>query len=160
MMPEPGNALPEISLEAAAGGQVTPARHHAEHPGRRLVLFFYPRDNTPGCTAEAQDFSALQERFAAADTDLLGISKDSPRKHRNFIAKHGLTVPLATDAEEDGLSDALGLWSEKQMYGRTYMGMVRTTILLDEAGRILRVWPKVRVKGHAQEVLDAVEALR
>lgn len=159
MMPETGKPLPDIGLETSAGGQVIPARHHAEHPGRRLVLFFYPRDNTPGCTAEAQDLSALQERFAAADTDLLGISKDSPRKHRNFIAKHGLTVPLATDAEEGGLSDALGLWTEKQMYGKSYMGMVRTTILLDAAGTILRVWPKVRVEGHAQEVLAAVEAL-
>ncbi|WP_170003600.1 peroxiredoxin [Pseudopontixanthobacter vadosimaris] len=157
MMPEPGNPLPDIGLETAEGGQVTPARHHAEHPGRRLVLFFYPRDNTPGCTAEAQDFSALHDRFAAAGTDLLGISKDTPRKHRNFIARHGLTVPLATDAQEGGLSDALGLWREKQMYGKTYMGMVRTTILLDGAGNVLRIWPKVRVKGHAQEVLATVE---
>lgn len=90
---------------------------------------------------------------------MLGISKDPPAKHAKFIAKHGLTVALATDAEDGGLSDALGIWAEKSMYGKTYMGMVRTTLLVDPAGRIAQVWPKVKVKGHAAEVLEAAKAL-
>ena len=101
------------------------------------------------------DFTALKSEFDKANTTLLGVSKDSAKKHQNFIAKHDLTVDLATDAQDGGLSDALGVWTEKQMYGKTFMGMVRTTYLLDEEGRILRVWPKVKVKGHAEEVLAA-----
>ena len=123
------------------------------------MLFFYPKDNTPGCTSEAKDFSALKGEFEQAGCKLLGISKDSPQKHRNFIAKHDLTVPLATDRDEDGLSDALGVWTEKKMYGRTFMGMVRTTILLAPDGTVARVWPKVKVKGHAEEVLEAARNL-
>ena len=105
------------------------------------------------------DFSALADDFAAAGTALLGISKDPPKKHQRFIEKHGLTVPLATDAAEGGLSDALGIWAEKVNYGRTYMGMVRTTVLVGSDGRVARVWDKVKVKGHAEEVLAAARAL-
>ena len=147
----PGDTLPDIALEAIDGSEVRPS----DFKGRKLVLFFYPKDNTPGCTTEAKDFSALRPDFDAAGVALLGVSKDSAQKHRNFIAKHDLTVDLATDAQDGGLSDALGVWTEKQMYGKTFMGMVRTTYLLDEEGRILRVWPKVKVKGHAEEVLAA-----
>ena len=147
----PGDTLPDIALETIDGGAVKPS----DFKGRKLVLFFYPKDNTPGCTTEAKDFSALRPDFDAAGVALLGVSKDSAQKHRNFIAKHDLTVDLATDAQDGGLSDALGVWTEKQMYGKTFMGMVRTTYLLDEEGRILRVWPKVKVKGHAEEVLAA-----
>ena len=147
----PGDTLPDIALETIDGSEVKPS----DFEGRKLVLFFYPKDNTPGCTTEAKDFSALRPDFDAAGVALLGVSKDSAQKHRNFIAKHDLTVDLATDAQEGGLSDALGVWTEKQMYGKTFMGMVRTTYLLDEEGRILRVWPKVKVKGHAEEVLAA-----
>ncbi len=153
-LPEPGATLPDIAMETPDGGTVKPS----DYRGRKLVLFFYPKDNTPGCTTEAKEFSALKAEFEAAGAALLGISKDSPQKHRNFIAKHDLTVALATDAEEGGLSDALGIWGEKQMYGKTYMGMVRTTVLLDETGAVLRVWPKVKVKGHADDVLAAVRA--
>ena len=127
--------------------------------GKKLVLFFYPKDDTPGCTTENKDFSALAPRFAAANTVVMGISKDSPQKHQRFIDKYGLASPLATDAAEGGLSDALGIWTEKSMYGRTYMGMERTTILIDSYGRIARIWPKVKVKGHAAEVLAAADAL-
>jgi len=147
----PGHTLPDIALETIDGSEVKPS----DFKGRKLVLFFYPKDNTPGCTTEAKDFSALRPDFDAAGVALLGVSKDSAQKHRNFIAKHDLTVDLATDAQDGGLSDALGVWTEKQMYGKTFMGMVRTTYLLDEEGRILRVWPKVKVKGHAEEVLAA-----
>jgi len=146
-----GQPFPDFSLETPDGGTVT----KADLAGRKAVIFFYPKDNTPGCTTEAIDFTALKPEFEKADVALLGISKDSPQKHRNFIAKHDLTVDLATDAQDDGLSDRLGIWTEKKNYGRTYMGMVRTTYLLDEDGTILRVWPKVRVKGHAAEVLEA-----
>jgi peroxiredoxin Q/BCP len=122
-------------------------------------VFFYPKDDTPGCTLENQDFSALAPEFAKAGVALLGVSKDPPKKHGKFIAKYGLAAPLASDAEEAGLSDALGIWTEKSMYGRTYMGMLRTTYLVGADGKIARVWEKVKVKGHAAEVLDAAKAL-
>jgi peroxiredoxin Q/BCP len=150
-----GDAMPDIAMETPDGGQVSAA----DYKGRKLVLFFYPKDNTPGCTSEAKDFSALKAEFEKAGAAILGVSKDSPKKHQNFIAKHDLTVDLATDAEEGGLSDALGIWAEKKMYGKTYMGMVRTTYLVDESGAIARVWDKVKVKGHAEEVLAAAQAL-
>ncbi len=153
--PAAGDAMPDIAMETPDGGTVNPS----DFKGRKLVLFFYPKDNTPGCTTEAKDFSALKSEFDAAGVDLLGVSKDSAKKHQNFIAKHGLTTPLATDAEEGGLSDALGIWTEKQMYGKTYMGMVRTTYLVDAEGKIAQVWNKVKVKGHAEEVLAAAKAL-
>ena len=150
-----GDAIPDIALETPEGGSVKPS----DFAGQKLVLFFYPKDNTPGCTSEAKDFSALKEDFAAAGTAILGISKDSPKKHLNFIARHDLAVALATDAETGGLSDALGIWTQKQMYGKIYLGMVRTTILVDAAGKIAQVWNKVKVKGHAAEVLEAARAL-
>lgn len=153
--PGVGDPLPDIALETLDGGSVRPA----DFVGRKLVLFFYPKDDTPGCTTENKDFSALADEFAKAGTDLLGVSKDPPAKHGKFIAKHGLTAPLASDAAEGGLSDALGIWTEKQNYGRTYVGMVRTTYLVDAEGRIARVWDKVKVKGHAEDVLAAAKAL-
>lgn len=153
--PTTGDLLPDLAMETPDGGSVTPS----DFRGRKLVLFFYPKDDTPGCTSEAKDFSALKSAFDEAGVAVLGISKDPPAKHRKFIDKHGLTVPLATDAEAGGLSDALGVWAEKSMYGRTYMGMVRTTVLVDAEGRIARVWDKVKVKGHAEEVLAAAQAL-
>jgi peroxiredoxin Q/BCP len=149
-----GDAFPDFSMETPDVGTVT----KADLAGRKAVVFFYPKDNTPGCTTEAKDFSALKGEFEKAGVRLLGVSKDSAKKHRNFTAKHDLTVDLATDAQEGGLSDALGVWGEKQNYGRTYMGMIRSTYLLDGAGRILRIWPKVRVKGHAQEVLEVARS--
>ena len=153
--PGVGDALPDIAMETPAGGTVRPS----DFAGRKLVVFFYPKDDTPGCTTENKDFSALADDFAKAGVALLGVSKDTPAKHGKFIAKHGLTVPLASDAAEGGLSDALGIWTEKQNYGRTYMGMVRTTYLVGPDGRIARVWDKVKVKGHAEDVLAAAKAL-
>jgi len=153
--PAAGDPLPDIEMGTPDGGTVKPS----DFKGKKLVIFFYPKDNTPGCTTEAKDFTALKGEFDAAGTELLGVSKDSAKKHQNFIAKHELTTPLATDAEEGGLSDALGIWTEKQMYGKTYMGMVRSTYLINADGTIAQVWPKVKVKGHAEEVLAAAKAL-
>lgn len=150
-----GASLPDVALTLPDGSPVKPS----DYAGRKLVLFFYPKDDTPGCTTENLDFTALSGAFEQAGTALLGISKDSAERHRKFAAKHNLTVPLATDAAEGGLSDALGIWTEKVNYGRTYMGMVRTTVLVDAAGKIARVWSKVKVKGHAAEVLEAAKAL-
>ncbi|KWV92321.1 peroxiredoxin [Erythrobacter sp. YT30] len=153
--PGVGDAMPDIAMGTPDGGEVKPS----EFEGKKLVIFFYPKDNTPGCTTEAKDFTALKPDFDAAGVELLGVSKDSAKKHQNFIAKHDLTTPLATDSEEDGLSDALGVWAEKQMYGKTYMGMVRSTYLVGSDGKIAQIWPKVKVKGHAEEVLAAAKAL-
>ena len=150
-----GDTLPDFELATPDGGMV----RAADLRGKPLVLFFYPKDDTPGCTTENKDFSALADQFAAASVALLGVSKDTPAKHAKFIAKHALTAPLASDAEAGGLSDALGIWTEKSMYGRTYMGMERTTYLVDGAGRIVRVWNKVKVMGHADEVLATAKAL-
>ena len=149
-----GDTMPDIALETPDGGSVRPS----DFRGRKLVLFFYPKDDTPGCTVENKDFSALLQEFEATGTAVLGVSKDPPAKHAKFAAKHGLSVPLATDADS-GLSDALGVWGEKSLYGRLFMGMHRTTYLVDAEGRIARVWRKVKVKGHAAEVLEAARAL-
>ncbi len=151
----PGDSLPDIALTRPDGTSVRPA----DYAGQKLVLFFYPKDDTPGCTTENLDFSALSTEFAKAGTALLGISKDPPKKHEKFIAKHGLTAPLASDPEEGGLSDALGFWTEKSMYGRSYMGMVRSTVLVGADGKVAQVWSPVKVKGHAAEVLEAAKGL-
>jgi peroxiredoxin Q/BCP len=153
--PGVGDILPDIAVQTPDGGSVKPS----DFLGRKLVVFFYPKDDTPGCTTENKDFSALAAEFEKAGVALLGISKDSPKRHQTFIEKYGLTAPLATDAETGGLSDALGIWTEKQNYGRTYMGMVRTTYLIAADGRIARVWDKVKVNGHAEEVLAAAKTL-
>lgn len=149
--PDVGDTMPDIALETPDGGSVKPP----DFRGRQLVLFFYPKDDTPGCTSENKDFSILAGEFEKAGVALLGVSKDPPKKHQKFVAKHGLAAPLASDAETNGLADALGIWTEKSMYGRTYMGMERTTFLVDREGRIVQVWRKVKVKGHAEAVLAA-----
>lgn len=153
--PAVGDMIPDIAMTTPDGGSVKPS----DFRGKKLVVFFYPKDDTPGCTTENKDFSAMKAAFDAAGVALLGVSKDTPAKHQKFIAKHGLTAPLASDPEEGGLSDALGVWAEKQMYGKTYMGMVRSTYLVDAEGRIAQVWDKVKVKGHAEDVLAAAKAL-
>jgi peroxiredoxin Q/BCP len=150
-----GDPIPDIPLEAPDGGTVRPS----DFSGRKWVLFVYPKDDTPGCTTENKDFSALADAFADAGTALLGVSKDPPNKHAKFAAKYDLIAPLASDAETGGLADALGIWVEKSMYGRTYMGMERTTYLVASDGKIARVWRKVKVKGHAEEVLETARAL-
>ena len=154
MTADVGDPIPDTALTTPDGGSVRPS----DFRGRKLVLFFYPKDDTPGCTVENKDFSALAPEFEAAGAALLGVSKDSPAKHAKFTAKHGLTAPLATDVD-GGLSDALGVWGQKSLYGRLFMGMHRTTYLVDAEGRIARVWRKVKVNGHAAEVLEAAKAL-
>jgi peroxiredoxin Q/BCP len=153
--PDLGDVVPDVALEKPEGGTVKVS----DFRGKPLVLFFYPKDDTPGCTTENKDFSELSGDFAKAGVALLGVSKDLPAKHQKFIAKHALAAPLASDPVESGLADALGIWVEKNMYGRTYMGMERTTYLVDGEGRIARVWRKVKVKGHAAEVLEAAKTL-
>ena len=123
-------------------------------PGRPLVLYFYPKDDTSGCTREAQDFTELAGEFARAGVMVVGLSRDPMKKHDKFIAKYGLKVPLASD-EDGAISDAFGTWVEKSMYGRKYMGMERATYLIGADGRVLRAWRKVKVPGHAAEVLKA-----
>lgn len=153
--PGVGDPMPDIALQTPDGGTV----RVSDFRDRKLVVFFYPKDDTPGCTTENKDFSALSGEFAEAGVAVLGVSKDAPARHEKFMAKYGLTTPLASDALEAGLSDALGIWTEKQNYGRSYMGMVRTTYLVDEHGKIARVWNKVKVKDHAADVLAAAKAL-
>ena len=123
-------------------------------PGGPLVLYFYPKDDTSGCTREAQDFTALAGDFAKAGTKVVGLSRDAMKKHDKFIAKYELKVPLASD-EDGAISDAFGTWVEKSMYGRKYMGMERSTFLIGKDGRVVKAWRKVKVPGHADEVLAA-----
>lgn len=140
----PGDGATTISLSSMRGNPV--------------VLFLYPKDDTSGCTAEAIDFTRLKDAFAAIGVSLIGMSPDSPRKHDKFKSRHELTVPLASDEEKTALQ-AYGAWMEKSMYGRKYMGVDRSTFLIDKDGRIARIWRKVKVPGHAQEVLEAAKTL-
>ena len=155
MQADVGDAMPTVAMTGADGQAVT----IGDFAGQPLVVFFYPKDDTPGCTIENQDFSNLGPDFARAGVALLGVSKDPPARHAKFVAKYCLVAPLASDPETGGLSDALGIWLEKSMYGRTYMGMERTTYLVDASGKIARVWRKVKVKGHAAAVLEAAQNL-
>ncbi|CAH1662901.1 Putative peroxiredoxin bcp [Hyphomicrobiales bacterium] len=149
-----GSAAPAFDLAVGAGKQVSLASLH----GRKVVLYFYPKDDTSGCTREAIDFNALRAEFAAAETEIIGVSADDLASHVKFKTKHDLSLTLAADPEKAAI-EAYGVWGEKSMYGRTYMGIERATFLIDAAGRIARIWRKVRVPGHAEEVLAAARAL-
>jgi thioredoxin-dependent peroxiredoxin len=149
-----GDRVPDVKLENMGGKPVSPA----DFKGNKLVLYFYPKDDTSGCTREAQDFTALAEEFEKEGTWILGVSKDDAKKHRKFTDKYELKVPLATDAD-GSVCDAFGTWVEKSMYGRKYMGIDRTTFLIDRDGTIARIWRKVKVPGHAEEVLEAAREL-
>jgi peroxiredoxin Q/BCP len=148
-----GDKAPAISVTASDGSTTD-----LSAPGRPLVLYFYPKDDTSGCTREAQDFTALAGDFRTAGVPVLGVSRDPMRKHEKFIAKYDLAVPLVSD-EDGAISDAFGTWVQKSMYGRKYMGMERATFLIGSDGRIVREWRKVKVPNHAQEVLDAARNL-
>ena len=126
-------------------------------PGQSLVLYFYPKDDTSGCTREAQDFTAMAADFASAGAKVVGVSRDEMKKHDKFIAKYDLALPLIADTD-GAISDAFGTWVQKSMYGRKYMGMERATFLIGADGKVLREWRKVKVPGHAAEVLAAVKA--
>jgi peroxiredoxin Q/BCP len=149
-----GDKAPSFSLPGTDGREISLETLR----GRKAVLYFYPKDDTSGCTLEAQQFQSLRHDFSVADTDIIGISPDSLKSHDKFRAKYDLTFPLASD-EGKGMLEAYGVWVEKSMYGRKYMGVERTTVLIDRDGRIARVWTKVKVPGHAAEVLEAAQNL-
>jgi thioredoxin-dependent peroxiredoxin len=153
-MVEQGERVPDVRLEGADGETLSPT----DFKGNKLVLYFYPKDDTSGCTREAQDFSALAAEFEQAGSWILGVSKDSPKSHARFAEKYDLKVRLATDAD-GSVCEAFGTWVEKSMYGRKYMGIDRATFLIDRDGTIARIWRKVKVPGHAEEVLKAAQEL-
>lgn len=148
-----GDKAPQFVLPSDGDGTVS----LADLCGKKVALFFYPKDDTSGCTAEAIAFTGLQADFEAAGAVIIGMSPDSAKKHDKFKAKHELTVLLASDEDKSTL-EAYGVWVEKSMYGRKYMGVERSTFLISEDGTILRIWRKVKVPGHAEEVLEAVRA--
>ena len=152
-MIEEGGMAPAITVTASDGSSINLAA-----PGQKLVLYFYPKDDTSGCTREAQDFTALASDYSKAGVKVVGVSRDPMKSHEKFIGKYDLAVPLISD--EDGqISNAFGTWVEKSMYGRKYMGMERSTFLIGKDGKVAKAWRKVKVPGHAAEVLKAARAL-
>ena len=152
-MIEQGGKAPDMTVKASDGSTVNLAA-----PDQPLVLYFYPKDDTSGCTRQAQDFTAMADDYARAGLKVIGVSRDPMSKHEKFIGKYGLAVPLASD--EDGrISDAFGTWVQKSMYGRKYMGMERATYLIGADGRVLKAWRKVKVPNHARDVLAAAQGL-
>lgn len=149
-----GDKAPDVTLDLPDGSKTSVA----EQAGKILVLYFYPKDDTPGCTTEAQGFSALADDFARAGATVVGVSKDTPAKHQKFIDKYGLKLRLASDGD-GSVCEAYGTWIEKTLYGRNYMGIDRATFLIGKDGTIARIWRKVKVKGHAEAVLAAAQAL-
>ena len=149
-----GDVAPQFELSADDGGSVSMSRFR----GKTVVLYFYPKDDTSGCTAEAIAFDALRAKFDAAGAVVVGVSPDSAASHGKFKRKHALSLTLAAD-ESKATLEAYGVWREKSMYGRKYMGVERTTFLIDAKGRVARVWRKVKVPGHAEDVLAAAEAM-
>ena len=151
---EPGRRAPAFNLETQSGEKVA----LKDLKGKKVVLYFYPKDDTPGCTKEAIAFTEQKAKFTRAGAVIIGVSKDSAAKHKKFADKHGLKVTLGAD--EDGKAiEKYGVWVEKNMYGRKYMGIERSTFLIDEKGVIREIWRKVKVPGHAEAVLEAVKAL-
>ncbi len=150
---EVGDLTPDFDLPRDGGGSL----RLSQLRGKPVVLYFYPADDTPGCTAEAIDFSRLKPDFEKAGATVIGLSPDSTRKHDKFKAKHALAVDLVAD-EQRQVIESYGLWVEKKLYGRAYMGVERATFLIGSDGRIARIWRKVKVKGHAEAVIEAVQA--
>jgi peroxiredoxin Q/BCP len=149
-----GAMAPDFSLPRNGGGTVS----LSDYAGKPVVLYFYPKDDTSGCTTEAIDFSGLTAEFAKLGATVIGVSPDSVKSHDKFAAKHSLSVVLAADEEHEAL-EAYGVWKEKSMYGKTYMGVERSTFLIDKSGKVAEVWRKVKVPGHAEAVLKAAQAL-
>ncbi|WP_442756897.1 peroxiredoxin [Methylocystis sp. JAN1] len=149
-----GDSAPDFALPGAGGETVS----LAALKGRKVVLYFYPKDDTSGCTREAVEFNALRDKFARAKTVLVGMSPDPVKSHDKFRDKYELAFPLASDETKRTLS-AYGVWVEKSMYGRKYMGVERSTFLIDATGKIAKIWRKVKVPGHAEEVLKAAEGI-
>lgn len=149
-----GESAPDFELDGDGGSKITLSALR----GSPVVVYFYPKDDTPGCTKEAIAFSALEQEFAKLGARIIGISPDTAAKHDKFKAKHNLTVSLAADPEKTAC-EAYGIWVEKSMYGKKYMGVERSTFLVDAEGKLTQIWRKVKVAGHAEAVLDAVKAL-
>jgi peroxiredoxin Q/BCP len=149
-----GDPAPDVTLTGMDGEKVSPA----DFRGQKLVLYFYPKDDTSGCTREAQDFTTLASEFEKTGTWILGLSKDSEKSHKKFADKYDLKVKLASDLDGSAC-EAFGTWVEKSMYGRKYMGIERATFLIDRDGTVARIWRKVKVPGHAEEVLAAARDL-
>ncbi|KAB1086726.1 peroxiredoxin [Neorhizobium galegae] len=149
-----GDIAPEFELPRDGGGSVS----LKTFTGNPVVLYFYPKDDTEACTKEAISFAGLLPEFEKVSASVIGVSPDSVKKHDKFAKKHGLSVILAADGDT-ALANLYGVWKEKSMYGRTYMGVERTTFLIGADGRIARIWSKVKVKGHAEEVLESLKAL-
>jgi peroxiredoxin Q/BCP len=147
-----GDKVPALKTRLSDGTELD-----LSSPGGPMVLYFYPKDDTSGCTREAQDFTALAGAFAKAGIKVVGLSRDPMKRHDKFIAKYELKVPLASD-EDGAISDAFGTWVEKSMYGRKYMGMERSTFLIGKDGRVVKAWRKVKVPGHAEEALKAAKS--
>ncbi|MBF0368293.1 MAG: peroxiredoxin [Magnetococcales bacterium] len=152
MLLEVGSPLPDITLPDQSD---TPRKLSELLGAHGAVIYFYPKDNTPGCSLEAVDFEALQGAFAEKGLKIIGVSKDSVKSHSNFCQKKGLTFTLLSD-QEGALCEAFGVWQEKKNYGRTYMGIVRSTFVVDGSGKVQTVYAKVKTKGHAQKVLDGL----
>jgi thioredoxin-dependent peroxiredoxin len=152
-VPGIGSKAPDFTLPRDGGGTLS----LSDFKGRNLVLYFYPKADTPGCTTESIAFSGLKRAFAKADTEIVGVSADPVKAQDKFRDKHGLTIPLASDEEKEMLT-AYGVWGEKSMYGRKFMGVRRTTFLIGRDGRIAQVWENVKVPGHAEAVLEAAKA--
>lgn len=153
-MLQPGQPAPDFTAPRDGGGTLT----LSDLRPKAVVLYFYPKDDTSGCTREALDFTAHASAFDAAGAVVVGVSKDPVKAHDRFIAKHDLGIALVSDAESD-ICERYGTWAEKSMYGKKYMGIERTTVLIDGAGKVVRVWNKVKVPGHVAEVLEAVKGL-
>jgi peroxiredoxin Q/BCP len=153
-MLNPGDKAPDFSLPSDGGGTVSLKKLK----GQNIVLYFYPKDDTSGCTKEAMEFNALRAKFAKAGTEIIGVSPDSTASHDKFKKKYDLAFPLISDEQKDMLG-AYGVWVEKSMYGRKYMGVERTTFLIDGKGKIQEIWRKVKVPGHAEAVLKAAQEL-
>jgi peroxiredoxin Q/BCP len=149
-----GDPAPDFSLTGGGGA----AMSLKSFAGKKLVVYFYPKDDTSGCTKEAIDFNGLRAEFRSADAEVIGISADSPNSHEKFKKKHNLALTLLSDEQKATIA-AYGVWVEKSMYGRKYMGIERATFLIDQRGKIAQVWNKVKVPGHAQAVLEAVQRL-
>ncbi|HZZ61046.1 MAG TPA: peroxiredoxin [Roseiarcus sp.] len=149
-----GDPAPDFALPADGGGHA----RLADYKGRAVILYFYPKDDTSGCTAEAIAFSGLKAKFDAAGAAVVGVSPDSEASHAKFKKKHGLAIELAADPERAAI-EAYGVWKEKSMYGRKYFGVERSTFLIDREGRVAKIWRKVKVPGHAEEALAAAKAL-
>lgn len=152
---EAGDKAPAFTLEDGTGRKVK----LSDHKGKFVVLYFYPKDNTPGCTQQACDFRDEHSALEKAGAVVLGVSPDSAASHQKFAAKHALPFPLLVDADH-AVAEKYGAWGEKTLYGRKFMGIIRQTFLIGPAGKVVRVWPKVKVKGHVAEVLEALQDAR